>query len=83
MYPSSFNGSTDPTNKSGTATFMVSGRKFELQMQSFDDYQAVCIMLELADTQGKQFATLTLHDVVQRSIKDKARAFDLYDLPSV
>ena len=81
MYPSSFKGSTDPTDTSGLATFMVSGQKFEIHLATFADYQKINTMLDLADDQSKQFATLTINDAVQRAIKDKAQTFGIYDLP--
>lgn len=83
MYPSSFKGSTDPADTSGLATFMVSGQKFEIYLATFSDYQKIGTMLELADEQSKQFATLAINDAVQRAIKDKAKLFGVYDLPSV
>ena len=71
MYPSEWAASIDPADPTGTATFMIEGEKFVLELESFEQFQTVGRMLDLANMQGKTWAAQDLHSVVKRALRDR------------
>ena len=67
MYPNEWTGGVDPADPGGTATFVIEGEKFVLELGSFDQFRAVGRMLDLANMQGKTWAAQVLDDTVKRA----------------
>lgn len=72
-YPSTWQGSTDHANLSGTAEFHVNGETYRMRLHSFDDYQAIQKMLDTAFQNGKDFVAHSLIDAVQVRMSDWER----------
>ena len=71
MYPCKWIGSVDPSDLTGTAIFTVDGEEFALALESFAQFRAVDRMLDLANRQGKAFASRDLDYVVRRALRDR------------
>ena len=70
-YPCEWNGSTEPDDESGVATFIIEGTKYRLHLETFVAFQNVSIMLDAAFKQGKVFAAQAMRSHVENSL-DKA-----------
>jgi len=53
MYPGEWKGDAD--KKTGTAVFMVDGKKYELPLNGFESYLLIAEMLETAHQMGREF----------------------------
>ena len=76
-YPSTWTGSTELSDESGTAEFKIEGIEFYLQLKCFTDYQEVSQMLDLAFDQGKRFAANALRSHINRALDDATTAHAL------
>lgn len=63
-YPSKWTGSNDMADTSGTAKFRMDGIDYQLRLNSFEDYQRLDGMLEVAFKQGKHFAAMRVRSHV-------------------
>lgn len=76
-YPAEWMASTDPSDESGTATFMVEGVKYTLGLENFAAFGKVAAMLDASFKQGKVFASGAIRSHIERSFDEAERAHDL------
>lgn len=72
-YPSEWHGSTDPEDKTGEAQYKLDGVDYCLRLESFQDYQMINKMLDVAFIHGKRFAGDAMRSHVINAV-EKARA---------
>ena len=63
-YQKKWTGSVDKNDKTGVAEFTVMGNIYEINLESFADFQMVSKMLDFAFDDGKQF----VKDRAQRAV---------------
>jgi hypothetical protein len=76
-YPSIWEESSDYENLSGIATFTVEGSTYTYRLQSFEDYQNICGMLQIVYLAGKDSATKNIVDDLFDALDSVEKAMKL------
>lgn len=63
-YPVTWSGKPDPEDKSGIATWMVEGEKYEFQLERFEDCQKIDHMLSEAHKSARACGAFKIYDAV-------------------
>lgn len=76
-YPREWKASTDPSDESGTATFMVEGVKYTLGLENFKAFLSISAMLDASFKQGKVFAAGAVRSHIEKALHNAEIAHDL------
>jgi hypothetical protein len=57
-------GSLNPTNKAGTATYIVGTKSFSVSLAEYDDAQAIWQMLEAAREEGRNSSRVAIKSLL-------------------
>ena len=71
MYPNEWKGSTD--SKEGSSFVKIDGVEFSLELNSFEDHQILCMMLDMAFDQGKSFGSDVMRSHITKAMEDANR----------
>ena len=69
-YPQKWTGSVDKDIKAGVAEFTIMGNIYEINIESFDNFQMISKMLDFAFEDGKEFVKDQAHQAVTKALLD-------------
>ena len=70
IYPQKWTGSVDKDIKTGVAEFTVLGNIYEINLESFADFQMISKMLDMAYLDGTRFVKDRAQRAVTRALSD-------------
>ena len=78
---SEWSGSTDSYNLSGLASFAIGDSGTQIHLNSFLDFQAVCLMLDIAYSRGVTDTTAAVRRAVNRELDKVLSSVNVYSNP--